>query len=226
MMAGCTSYALSLSGGGVRSMLFCLGALRAVVQAVENTNLSRTDPKTFDRITDIASVSGGSIAMAFTFSRLDPTDPTLTTRQFDADVLQPAYDMLTSRSMMWSSWPFKIIVILVFALLAGAAGMLVPRPLVGVFGVPVAVTLLLIWRTYVYFANGFGWRREVLYGFAVSVFAGGCMVASAVLAREYDFLLWHRLIAVGVLLLLFVFVVRFRGWALEQGMIQDDAQGR
>jgi predicted acylesterase/phospholipase RssA len=215
-------YALSLSGGGVRSMLFCLGALRAVVEVVEKAN-ARPDasiPATPDRITDIASVSGGSIATAYTFSRLDPADPTLTTAQFDAEVLKPAYDMLISRSMMWSSWPFKLVVAIVVVLLAGAAGMLVTRHLVVVFGVPAAIVLLLIWRTYVYFTKGFGWRREVLYGFAISLLAGAVVTMSALIAREYNLLLWHRMIAVGGLLLLFVFTVRFRGWALEQGMIK------
>ena len=71
-------------------------------------------------------------------------------------------------------------------LVAGAVGMLVPRPFAAVFGVPAVLALLLIWRTYGYFTKGFGWRREVLYGVVVSLLAGtGMSLILESLASRY-----------------------------------------
>ncbi|MDO8611969.1 MAG: hypothetical protein Q7R32_04000 [Dehalococcoidia bacterium] len=219
---GSTKIAISLSGGGVRSMLFCLGALRAVLQALERANSGRdlTGPEdALNRLTDVASVSGGSIASAYAFARLAPVLPAVTTEQFDSVVIKPAYTMVTTRSIMWSFWQFKIVVAVVVALLAVAGGLLVPSPLGLVIGIPVALFLCLTVFVTKYFTKGFGLRREAIYGLMLALLAGAAMFGTAYGAREAGLALYGRVGGVLLALLLVIFVIRLRGWALEQGMI-------
>jgi hypothetical protein len=52
--------AVSLSGGGVRAMLFTLGALRGIVRAVHNDGV---EGGRFGRIGSVATVSGSRASM-------------------------------------------------------------------------------------------------------------------------------------------------------------------
>ena len=76
---------------------------------------------------------------------------------------------------------------------------------------PALVTVLVVWRTYVYFSRGFGWRREGSYGVLASVVAGFAMLAAAFIARDADFHLWHRVLALASLLFATIFVANFPG---------------
>jgi len=64
--------ALSLSGGGHRATLYCLGVVLALVDRGLNS-----------RVKHIASVSGGSIVNAFIALHCKYNDPQLTTDEFD-----------------------------------------------------------------------------------------------------------------------------------------------
>jgi predicted acylesterase/phospholipase RssA len=107
--------ALALSGGGVRAMLFGLGALRAVVRA------SGDDRK----LTVLAGVSGGAVGAAYAASRLDIGNTTLET--YDTEVLRPVLQTVTTRSIMFATGHVTAIIVGVILALFGAV-------VVGAFG--------------------------------------------------------------------------------------------
>jgi predicted acylesterase/phospholipase RssA len=98
--------ALALSGGGVRALLYGLGALRAVIRA--------RDARPGSRLSVLAAVSGGAIGAAFAAGRVDLSNVTLA--EYDAKVMRPAAYRITHRALMFSNWK-------VFAILAGALGL-------------------------------------------------------------------------------------------------------
>jgi predicted acylesterase/phospholipase RssA len=199
-----TGIAVSLSGGGVRAMLFGLGALRAVVQAAQGG----------DKITTVATVSGGSIGAAFAFARLRPTGFNLSADEYDEKVLGPAYRAITTRSMMWGVWPFWVVVAIVSLLLACVVGFLTPHSLAAEIGVPLVTGGLLALALLRYFTKDFGLRREALQGLVLAM-AFGLVVAGVAFA---DAALWLRGAGSVVALAAALLIARLRGSALEYGM--------
>lgn len=96
---------LALSGGGVRALLFGLGALRAVIAAREQIPGAK--------LSLLVGVSGGALGAAFAASRIDLS--TATVAEYDARVLRPAAWTIVHRSMMFARWN-------VWAVLSGALG--------------------------------------------------------------------------------------------------------
>jgi predicted acylesterase/phospholipase RssA len=102
--------AVALSGGGVRALLYGLGALRAVVDGLDDHR----------RLRVVAGVSGGGVGAAFAASRLDLAASTRGT--YDDEVLKPAFHTITRRSVMFATWHlWAVIAALVIALLAAVA---------------------------------------------------------------------------------------------------------
>lgn len=97
--------AVSLSGGGVRALLFGLGALRAVLAACERQGHD---------LQVLAGVSGGAIGAAYAASRLDLSQASVA--EYNARVLRPAVATITHHSMMFGRWYFPVVV--------GVAGLL------------------------------------------------------------------------------------------------------
>jgi predicted acylesterase/phospholipase RssA len=111
--------AIALSGGGVRAMLFGLGALRAVIRA-------RSADRT---IAVLAAVSGGAMGAAYAASRIDVGSATVET--YDAQVLRPALRTITRRSLMFGTWHVPVLIavlvaVLIVAVLFGAWGFGLP----------------------------------------------------------------------------------------------------
>lgn len=192
--------AVALSGGGVRAMLYGLGALRAVVAGITATR----------DLTVLASVSGGSLAAAFAFARLDVADPAVTPDRYDADVLGPGYRTVAARSLMWGTfhaWLILGAVMIVSALVAGFA--------LGASGwakivVPVAAGLGWTALAVFYFRR----RRETVYAVLLALVAA----AAGFGAAAWDIGAWLRLLAIVVVLALAVAVLSLRGAAIERGM--------
>src|SRR5687768_1602531 len=97
---------LALSGGGVRALMFGLGALRAVIAA--------RDQRPGSKLSLLIGVSGGAIAAAFTASRVDISQTNLD--EYDTKGLRPAAWAIPHRSMMFAGKQ-------AWAVLGGAAGL-------------------------------------------------------------------------------------------------------
>lgn len=105
--------ALALSGGGVRAFLYGLGALRAVVGA-QTANR---------KLTTLVGVSGGGIAGAYATSRQDIGTATLAT--YDEQVLRPAVEAVTRRSIMFGAWQFWLVALASVSLLVATVALAV-----------------------------------------------------------------------------------------------------
>lgn len=188
---------VALSGGGVRALLYGLGALRAVVAGVERGA----------RLTALAGVSGGGIGAAYAAGRLDLA--TATTASYDAEVLRPAFQTITQRSLMWGTWHLWAVLagvlLLVTSGAAFALGWIEPWPVV-----PAALAVVLVLLVLAVFPR----PRERLIGIVVILPAAGAALAIC----RMDLHAGVRLAVVAVAMALAVVVFGWRGAAIERGM--------
>jgi predicted acylesterase/phospholipase RssA len=90
---------VSLSGGGVRALLFGLGALRAVIAGAEAGR----------QLTTLVGVSGGGIGAAYAANRLNLAGATLS--EYDNVVLRPVFRIVTNRSLMFGTWHLWLVLL-------------------------------------------------------------------------------------------------------------------
>jgi len=196
--SGQRTVGVALSGGGVRAMLYGLGALRAVVAGLGPAW----------RLTDLASVSGGSIGAAYALPHLEP--PNLAA--YDRNVLEPAIRTMTNRSLMWCTprvWGVLALLMLLSGLAAGLAlggtriwGAVLP-----------AVAAAWLFADDRYFDPR---RRHAFYAAVLALVAGGF----ALIGSSADLSGWWRAGGTLATLVAVVIVFGWRGAAIEHGMMR------